>query len=108
MDTQGKLKQDVKEFLEGVCKRDGFKATTHNLVETLTEAKEVYRDVGAAHRWYDELEVVVKIDDKFIQYNWFHVTGDNSIDDMLLAFNLSAVTFCEEYQETITRYKPIN
>ena len=107
MDTTGTLNKDVKEFLEAVCKRDGFEPTTQNIVETVTEAKEVHRVIGGSHRWYDELEVVVKIDDKFILYDWFHVTGDNSIYDMGLAFNLSSVKFCEEYEVTVKKYRPI-
>lgn len=107
MDTTGKLNPEIEKILEAHCIKNGWGTTGRDFVEVLTESREVYSEIGSAHRWYDEKFIVVKIDDKYIGYDYYQVAGDNSIFDMRLDFDLSSVCFCEEYQVTLTKYRAI-
>jgi hypothetical protein len=107
MDITGKLNPEMQKFLENVCLREGFGTTDKDFAELLSESGEVYSEIGDAHRWYDEKTVVVKIDGKFIQYEGYHLTGDDSASDMGLEFDLSSVQFCEPYEVTVTKYRPL-
>lgn len=107
MDVTGQLNPEIRKILEGESKRNGWGTTDRDFAEILTESKEVYSEIGFSHRWYDEKFVVVQIDDKLIGYDWYHLTGDGSISDMGLKFDLSSVKFCEEYQVTVTKYRTI-
>lgn len=104
METTGKLNPEMQKFLEDVCAREGWDTTDKDIAYFLLEAKEVYSEIGHHHRWYDDKTVVVEVDGKFIQYDYYHFTGDGNIE---LDFDLSSVKFCEPYQVTITKYRPI-
>ncbi len=105
MKRTGALDQEVKAFLEEICKREGWESTDESFTELLLDGDEIHYEMGASHRWYDEKTVVIKIGESFIMYDWYHITGDNSVSDMDLAFDLSSVCFCEPYEETVTRYR---
>ncbi len=107
MDTTGKLNPEIEKILEAHCIKNGWGTTERDFAEVLTEGREVYSEIGSSHRWYDEKFIVIKIDDNYIGYNYYHVTGDNGISDMGLDFDLSSVCFCEEYQVFITKYRAI-
>ena len=107
MDVTGKLNPEIQKVLESVCLREGWKTTDKDFAEVLLESEEVYSEIGAAHRWYDEKTVVVEIEGKLIQFDDYHLTGDNSKSDMGLEFDLSSVKFCEAYQVTVTKYRPV-
>jgi len=107
METYGKFTPEIEEFLKADCQRIGCEPSLPNMIEALTEGEEVSCEIGSAHRWYDEETKVVRVNGRLIQYDWFHVTGDNSISDMGLQFDLNQVVFCEEYQETVTKYRPV-
>lgn len=110
MDVIGTLNHEIRKVLEGVCLRKGWGTTDSDLVEVLTESaesKELYSEIGPSHRWYDEKMVVVQIEGKLIQYDDYHLTGDISASEMGLEFDLSSVKFCEAYQVTVTKYRPV-
>lgn len=107
MDVTGNLNPEIQKILENVCNKHGWEISDATFAEILIEADWVDSEIVNSHRWYDEKSVVVKIEDRFIQYQYYHVTGDNSLSDMGLEFDLSSVVFCEEYQVTITKYRPI-
>lgn len=64
---------DDEDILEVIC-YDGD-----------TVWKDSYLD---EHRWYSLQEVVVKIDNIYIKYNRYLITGDNCMSDMDLRYNL--------------------
>jgi hypothetical protein len=107
MDVTGKLNPEIQKVLEGVCLREGWGTTDKDFAEVLLESKELYSEIGSSHRWYDEKTLVVQVEGKLIQYDDYHITGDNSASDMGLDFDLSSVKFCEAYQVTVTKYRPI-
>ena len=107
MEVTGKLNPKIRELLEGVCIKNGWGTTDEDLVEVLIESNAIWSELGNSHRWYDEKIIVVNLDDTLIQYDWYHLTGDNSVQDMGLAFNLSSAQLCEPYQVSITKYRPV-
>ena len=107
METTGKLNAEIESHLKTHCKKNGWTPSKEIYTEILLEAKRIWTEIGASHRWYNEKYVVVEIDGKLIGYAGYHLTGDNNASDMGLQFDLSNVEFCEEYQETITKYRPI-
>ena len=107
MEILGKLNPEIRIIIEAVCLREGLEANDSDIVEVLRERGEVYSEIGASHRWYDEKMVVVEIDNHLIQFDWYHLTGDTSVSDMGLEFDLSSVKLCEAYQVTVTQYRPI-
>ena len=106
MEVTGTLDPQIRKLLESVCLKNGWETTDKDLVEVLIESDTIWSALGASHRWYDEKTVVVNIEDTLIQYEWYHLTGDDSVWDMGLAFDLSSVQLCEAYQVTITKYRP--
>jgi hypothetical protein len=108
MNVIGKLNPEIQKILESVCLREGWGTTDADFAEILSECEEIYSEIGSSHRWYDEKTVVVQIEGILIQYDWYHLTGDASASDMGLGFDLSSVKFCEAYQTTITKYRPIS
>lgn len=109
MDTCGTLNEEIQKLLDAHNASKGFPVTIGNAVEALLEGREVFSELGGSHRWYDEEIRVVEIDGNLFQYAWYHVTGDTSISDMGLDFDLSSVELVEEYTETVvvTKYRPI-
>lgn len=95
MDTYGKWKEEVKEVIVAACIADGFEPTEGNLIETLTEADEFYRETVGSHRWWNDELRVVKIGDSFIGYLWANSTGDTGLGDLGWEFDLSSVIFYE-------------
>ena len=106
MDTTGKFDPKVRAFLIEAYD-DSDTPTDDDLIYLLFDSKRVHSEIGCAHRWYDEETIVVKITDRFLQYDSYHMTGDSSASDMGLSFDLSAVKFCEAYQVMVTKYRPI-
>lgn len=103
MNTMNKLDSKVQSFLIETCKAN----TACDLAHFLLDSEEVASEIGYSHRWYDDKTVVVRIKDKLLQYDWYHMTGDNSASDMSLDFDLASVKFCESYQVTVTKYRPL-
>lgn len=94
----------VKQFLIERNERDGESADYDGLAETLTEEGErVYTDPEVdMHRWYGRQRVVNKIDDKFIMFWDYIITGDNSMSDMDLEYDLDGAKFVTKKERTIT------
>ncbi len=72
--------------------------------EILRDARPLYSEIGASHRWYDEKFVVVDISGTLIGYDWFHITGDNSASDMGLEFDIKSVCRVEKREKTVSYY----
>lgn len=53
------------------------------------------------HRWYGLREVVVELEGKFIKYEEYRITGDNSMCDMDLEYNLNDFSFVEKKTRTV-------
>ena len=108
MEYDGKFSENIEDFLTKDCVEAGFEPTIPNLIEGLTEAKQVYSELVGEHRWWNDVLQVVRIGDKFVGYVWAENTGDNGIFDAGFVFDLSSVKFYEPKEVTITKYVEVS
>jgi hypothetical protein len=102
------MNNKIKEHLIQYAQKNGWDCEENDdFIEILKEADSVYSEIGASHRWYDDMFIVVSIDGILIGYDWYHITGDNSAADMGLKFDLESVCEVEEKEKTIKYYEPI-
>jgi hypothetical protein len=64
--------------------------------------KVVNRSGSDTHRWYIRETVVRQIEDIFIQYTDYIITGDNSASDMGLEYDLDKAKIVERKEREIT------
>lgn len=101
-------KTAVRDFLTDYNKKLGYGTTDEDLADTLLGAsKKVWTGDSDEHRWYILQETVVEIDGKFILFDDYIITGDNSMRDMDLEYDLDAARFVErkERVETVVYYE---
>lgn len=93
----------VSEWLKARNEKAGYDTDMEGLVETLQESGTVVWEDGYIdmHRWYGVQEVVYKLDDKFISFHNFIITGDNSASDMGLEYDLCDAAFVTKKTRTI-------
>ena len=101
------MNEKVKKHLIDYCTKKGWGTTNEDLIETITEGKEVHREIIGSHRWYDDTFVVVEVDGMLICYNGYHITGDNGMDDMGLEYDINSFKEAVKKQKTIDYYEPI-
>lgn len=101
------MNENIKAHLTAYCQKNNWEPTDENIQEILIYATPVYSLIGDSHRWYDEEFRVVKIEGMLIGFDWYHVTGDDSIKDMDLGFNMDSICECEKKQKTIDYYEAI-
>lgn len=88
--------ETVKDFLINYNIRNNWKTRDAELMETLTEVgKVVSRKNRQEHRWYMTETVVVCIDDRYIEYTDYIITGDACMADMDLQYDLDKARFVE-------------
>lgn len=98
------MNEKIKAHLTAYCQSKGWATDDDSIKELLTETKPLFKEVGDAHRWYDELFIVVDINGMLLGYDYYHTTGDNSLKDMDLELNLNTVREVEAKEKTVTYY----
>lgn len=94
----------VREFLTQIAKREGWwtEDTRHNN-EVLAEiVEDVYTGDRDPHRWYIAEETVVEVEGRYIKYWAYITTGDNSMSDMGLAYDVDDMDFVERKEKVVT------
>jgi len=99
------MQQKFKDWLIQYAESKDYDTDDNSLMEIITEADEVERETYSSSRWYDTQTVVVKIEDKFVSYIDYHITGDNSMFDMGLEYNLADCEEVEPYETIVTKYR---
>lgn len=102
--------EEIKKYLTEYLIEEGYDANTltdNDLKDALLEELSIYTEDVSSHRWYDAIERVVKIKDKYFKYEWYHITGDNRPADLGLEFKWNSVSEVEPYQVTVTKYRTI-
>jgi hypothetical protein len=107
MIIHGKWNEEVKAVLAAEQEKDGFGTSDSDLLELLREADAVHTEPAGSQRWWDNILKVVKIGDHFIGFMDGRSPGDHSLCDLGWAFDCSKVHFCEPYEVTITKYRPL-
>ena len=89
------MKQTVEEFLIECNKKDGYSIDKDCLIETLRGGEKVYTGENDTHRWYIKRDVVRKVNNYFIKYTDYLITGDACMEDMDLEYDLSSAKFVD-------------
>ena len=94
---------DVREFLSAYNEKKGWSTDDDTLIETMVHTgKVVHREGRDEHRWYVCETAVTEIDGTFIQYTDYLITGDNSMSDMDLEYDLDAARIVQRKERQIT------
>lgn len=94
---------NVREFLKKVNQEHGWDVDDFSLAETLIDyGTVVHRSGQDQHRWYICQTAVTEIDGTFIAFTDYIITGDNSMSDMDLHYDLDAAKIVERKERTIT------
>lgn len=101
------INKNVKEILDNYCKNHNLTISEESqYVEILTECgDEIKNKKCGSHRWYDDIEIVSKYDDRYIKYYDFYTTGDMSPSDMDLNIDLSEAVEVVPYEEAVVKVK---
>ena len=94
--------QTVREFLIDYNKKHGYDIDDYSLIETLIEVgTNVYSGDQDEHRWYICETVVNEIDGVYIQYTDYIITGDNSMRDMDLSYDIDSAQIVERKEREV-------
>jgi hypothetical protein len=97
----------AREFLTQYNNAKGYGVSYGELEETLTEGKTVWVGGGKEHRWYIIRPTVKDIDGTFILFDDYVITGDDSMSDMGLEYDLDYAKVVERKEriETVIYYE---
>lgn len=96
------MNEKIKAHVIAYNEKRGWEISDESLFETIMESgKEIYSEVGASHRWYNEKFVVVELEGMLIGYDTFDTTGDAGWKDLGLEHDISKVYEVEKKQKTV-------
>jgi hypothetical protein len=101
MEFKNSLKKEVRDYLESLEDSDLDLESGDSILEYLQLSEPIPKETTEDPRWYG---VVVKIGDRYIAYDWYHMTGDSSAADMGLPFDLASVRLVKPVEKTVTVY----
>ena len=94
----------VREFLTKFNQRKGYETDDEGLVETLIEcSREVQRIPFSKHRWYHKELVVVDIEGTYIKFIDYLITGDSSMSDMDLRYDIDNAKIVQRKERQATQ-----
>ncbi len=95
---------NIKQWLIEYNQSKGWGTTDADLFETLQECgKLVSEETIDSRRHWDEIEKVVKIEDKYISYGAAYTTGDLSPREAGWEFDINTIQEVFPQEETITK-----
>jgi len=94
--------ESVRDFLTEYNQKKGWGLDEDTLIESMTEGKTVWKGDLDEHRWYIIQQVVVDIEGTFIRFFDYIITGDNSMSDMDLEYDLNEAEIVERKERQIT------
>ena len=101
------MDEKVRQFLVTHNKTNGYGTDDNDLIETVKEAKEVFRGNADERRHWTEYTFVVEIDNKFLLYFDARSSGDMSARERGYDFDPAKIQFAEPYTEEVTKYRAI-
>lgn len=102
------MNEKIKEHLKQYNLSKGYGIEDCDLIETIQEAKQVYKNNGDKHRWWIEYFYVVEVDGMYIGYVDAESTGDSNAQELGYEFDLTSICECEKQKQTliVVSYKP--
>lgn len=101
------MNEKIKAHLTAYCQKNGWGTSDKDLMESISEQKTIHKEIVGSHRWYDDEIRVIEIDGMLLQYAGFHFTGDHSMRDMDLEYDLDSVIEVEKTQRMVDCYIPL-
>lgn len=98
----------VKEIFTPILEKEGYKPSEDGIIEYIIEfGEEVWTGDTDEHRWYILEETVHDVDGIFVKFDKYIITGDKSMDDMDLSYDLNDFSIVErkEKVETVVYYE---
>ena len=96
----GRVREHVAQF----NKREGYGTSDADIIETIQEADELYREEIRQRRWWNEYLYVVDVDGMLVGYEYAETTGDISATEAGYEFDPSAIHEMVATEKTITVY----
>ena len=91
----------AREFLVDHCNKMGWPVEDETLIEVLVDSETVWEGEMVQHRWYLHHEAVKSVGGIFIKFTDYIITGDNSMDDMDLKYDLNKAKIVERKEREI-------
>lgn len=97
----------LEKINKALLREDGKREPlTQDTVMEFLEESAIEEKITGSHRWYDDTACISEIGWEYFWYSWFHMTGDNSMWDMDLEWDMDSVFEAEKYQKVITSFRP--
>lgn len=101
------MNKEIKDFLMGYCKDNGHEVSDQGIKEALQDKYEIYSEILDTHRWWNDVFLVVAVDEKLIGYDWAETTGDSGAEEMGWEFDIDSVCEVEKKEKTVVVYEKI-
>lgn len=103
------MQQNVKDHLIRYNEKKQYGISDKDLVESVTEGREIWSEEGSNHRWWRDEYRVVEIDGMYIGFNWATTTGDDTAEEKGWEFDPDTIEEVEKVEEviTVTKYVPV-
>ena len=75
--------------------------------EYLHEMSPIHKEKVGEHRWWNDINRVVRLGDLLVQIESAETTNDDSLSDIGWKGDYSNIIEVEPYEKTITAYRPI-
>jgi len=85
-----------------LAQEDNGDLPDNHILEIITEGETVWEGEMDTHRWYILQEVVVAVGDLFVWFQKYIITGDNSMSDMGLEYDLDDFALVERKERVVT------
>ena len=101
------MNEKIKNYLIQYNKSKGWKTDDESLIETIIDAKQIFREEVSKSRWWNEYRYVVEIGDMLIGYIDAEANRDESVWELGYEFDPSTICEMMWKKKTITVYIPV-
>jgi hypothetical protein len=85
---------------------NSYRVTDEEIIDTLRDAKELWKSNGDKHRWWTIYTYVVEINGMYIGFEYAENTGDMSVREAGYEFNIDSICEYEPKKIKTTIYVP--
>jgi hypothetical protein len=93
--------ETAREFLTKIAVKEGWDTDDDGLGEILCEGNIVHTGKDDVHRWYIRRPTVTEVEGVFIKFWDYIITGDNSMSDMDLHYDIDLAKIVERKEREV-------
>ena len=101
------MNKETKDFLMNYCKDNGYEVSDQGIKEALQDRYEIYSEILDTHRRWNDVFLVVIVNEIPIGYDWAETTGDSGAEEMGWEFDIDSVCEVEKKEKTVVVYEKI-